>query len=246
MLTAGENAPHGVWWDEETEERVRIDIWIDFADPWGYLNLRCLRGALRRLCFADEVEVVAHPFFSDPQEGIEPEKPWIVHLVENEGYEPSEAIAVLEGLEVLGKAEGIRYDFGRLIVSSTSGAHRVLMAARDHDMDEETTNGIDTTVLNLAEGLFHARFEKGKDLSARDVLSEISRTHGLSTQETLAALTDENYASCVWSEAQMAMHMGLDATPTVLVNNTFAIRGAQTVESFVNVLTTAYAAAEEL
>ena len=58
----------------------------------------------------------------------------------------------------------------------------------------------------------------------------------------LAALAvgDEEWASRVYSDYQMAMHMGVASVPTYVLDGQFLVDGHQTVTAFSNILATAW------
>jgi len=54
------------------------------------------------------------------------------------------------------------------------------------------------------------------------------------------ALGEEEWASKVYSDYQMALHMGVTAVPTYVLNSQFLVDGHQTVTAFSNILATAW------
>ena len=58
----------------------------------------------------------------------------------------------------------------------------------------------------------------------------------------LAALAvgDEEWASRVYSDYQMAMHMGVASVPTYVMDSHFLVDGHQTTTAFTNILATAW------
>ncbi|QWW18733.1 DsbA family protein [Schaalia sp. 19OD2882] len=220
---------------------MRIDMWVDLGCPWSHLGFRHLRTALTQVDFGGEAEVLVHPYFLEPDLDRTLKEPWIQHLMDSEGMELEQALAHTTRLSDLGAAEGIRYDFARLVVAPTVSAHRTIAAARDLDMEGEATEGADTHVLRLTDALFRARFEMGLDLSDPDVLVGCAQDVGIDAEHVIPALGDEARASQVWSDFQMAMHMGVDAVPTLLLDDTFVVQGMQPTTALVNALTTAHA-----
>ena len=53
-------------------------------------------------------------------------------------------------------------------------------------------------------------------------------------------LATEEWASRVYSDYQMAMHMGVTSVPTYVMDSQFLVDGHQTVTAFSNILATAW------
>ncbi len=220
---------------------MHIDLWFDVTCPWSYLGIRHWRQALSSFDHRDEVEIALHAFFLDPELDSAREEPRRVYLM-NEGeltYE--EAVALDERLEKLGRAEGVVFDFEKLIVAPSSYAHRVINAARIEDYDRDTLNGPDSMQLKLAEALGRAHFEMALDISNSDVVIGCAQDLGLDAQFVLDALTDPHTASDVFSDFQIGVQMGIDRVPTALIDRKFVVQDHQTVPALGNILATAWA-----
>jgi len=219
---------------------MHIDVWTDVACPWCYLGIRHLRTALADFEHADEVEVVAHAYFLDPELSERSELSEVEYLMAHKGITREQVDRAHERLTSLGSAEGFTFDFDHLVVVPTSNAHRVVAAAREYDLAAGTETGADTTQLRLLEALDRAHFEMGLDISDADVLIGCAQDIGMEAEDVVAALADEQRASEVFSDYQIAVQMGIDSVPTLLVDRTFVVQGAQPVTALANALTTAW------
>lgn len=219
---------------------MHIDVWTDVACPWCYLGIRHLRSALAAFEHAEEVEVVAHAYFLDPELSERSELSEVEYLMEHKGITREEVDQAHERLSSLGSAEGFTFDFDHLVVVPTSNAHRVVAAAREHDLAAGTETGADTTQLRLLEAIDRAHFELGLDIADADVLIGCAQDVGMEAEDVVAALADEQRASEVFSDYQIAVQMGIDSVPTLLVDRTFVVQGAQPVTALANALGTAW------
>ena len=129
---------------------MRIDMWLDTCDPWSYLGLRHLRTAVSRCEHGTEIEVYLHAYLLDPDLEAALDKPRIVALVESGAASLEEVREADERMRALGAREGIRFDFDSLIIAPTSRAHRVIAAAHDADIDNDTVAGPDSLHLKVA------------------------------------------------------------------------------------------------
>ena len=219
---------------------MRIDMWLDTCDPWSYLGLRHLRTAMSRCEHGTEMEVYLHAYLLDPDLEAALDKPRIVALVESGAANLEEVNEADERMRALGAREGIRFDFGSLIIAPTSRAHRVIAAAHDADIDNDTVAGPDSLHLKVAEAIMRSHFEMGLDISHPEVLIGCAQDIGMPPDLAALAVGDEEWASRVYSDYQMAMHMGVASVPTYVMDSQFLVDGHQTVTAFSNILATAW------
>ena len=219
---------------------MRIDMWLDTCDPWSYLGLRHLRAALEEFEHRDEVEVYLHAFLLDPELEAPVDKPRVVALVESGAATLDEVRESDERMQALGAREGIRFDFDNLIIAPTSRAHRVIAAAHDADIDADTVAGPSSLQLKVAEAIMRAHFEMGLDISHPEVLIGCAQDIGMEPELAALAVGDEEWASRVYSDFQVAMHMGVAAVPTYVFDAHYLVDGHQTITAFTNILATAW------
>ena len=213
---------------------MRIDMWLDTCDPWSYLGLRHLRAALGEFEHRDEVEVYLHAFLLDPELDGPVDKPRVVALVESGAATLEEVRESDERMRSLGVREGIRFDFDKLIIAPTSRAHRVIAAAHDADIDADTVAGPSSLQLKVAEAIMRAHFEMGLDISHPEVLIGCAQDIGMEPELAALAVGDEEWASRVYSDFQVAMHMGVAAVPTYVFDAHYLVDGHQTITAFTN------------
>lgn len=219
---------------------MRIDMWLDTCDPWSYLGLRHLRAALEEFEHRDEAEVYLHAFLLDPELDGPVDKPRVVALVESGSATLEEVRESDERMQALGAREGIRFDFDKLIIAPTSRAHRVIAAAHDADIDADTVAGPSSLQLKVAEAIMRAHFEMGLDISHPEVLIGCAQDIGMEPELAALAVGDEEWASRVYSDFQVAMHMGVAAVPTYVFDAHYLVDGHQTITAFTNILATAW------
>ena len=168
------------------------------------------------------------------------DKPRVVALVESGAATLEEVHESDERMQALGAREGIRFDFDKLIIAPTSRAHRVIAAAHDADIDSDTVAGPSSLQLKVAEVIMRAHFEMGLDISHPEVLIGCAQDIGMPPELAGDALGDEEWASRVYSDFQVAMHMGVTAVPTYVFDAQFLVDGHQTITAFTNILATAW------
>jgi len=219
---------------------MHIDVWADVACPWCYLGIRHLRRALAEFEHADQVEVVLHAYFLDPELSETLEMPEAEYLMEHRGIERAEVDRIHQRLVDAGRQEGVVFDFDRLVVAPTSNAHRIIAAARENDLAAGTESGPDTIQLRLAEAVDRAHFEQGLDVADANVLIGCAQDIGMEATDVVSALADESRASEVFSDYQIAVQMGVDSVPTFLIDRQFVVQGCQSAVALGNALVTAW------
>ncbi len=219
---------------------MHIDLWIDVTCPWCYLSVRHLRAALAAFEYRDEVEVVPRAFFLDPDLSESWEKSHAHYLTNVKGVDFDEVTRLYERLDHLGRSEGVVFDFDRCVVAPTSHAHRAIAAARDIDFSRDTVTGPDTATLKLLETIGRAHCEMGLDISDPDILTGCAQDIGIASHDIIGALADESRAAEIFSDYQIALHMGIDQVPTFLIDEQFVIQGLQPTIALTNVLSTAW------
>ena len=199
---------------------LKIDVIADVVCPWSFLGKRRLDRALAS--YSGPVAIVWHPFQLNPElpaEGVDFDS----YLSERFGSRRQVA-AGLTQLEALGAENGIRFNFAKLRrVPNTLNAHRLMLLGRDHSLQSE-----------LAEALFRAFFEQGRDIGDAAVLTELAVDLGLSAEAVGEALNDETSLKIVAAEEAQARQMGFVATPNYLFNRRVLLPGAAEVDTLLD------------
>ena len=196
--------------------KVSIDVVSDVICPWCFLGKRRLDKALAALDGL-EVEVAWRPFMLDPtipKEG----KSRHDYMVLKFGEERLKTIH--DPLIAAGKEDGVPYRFEAITrTPNTLDAHRVMrwahVAGKQHD---------------LAERLFMAYWNEGKDVGDREVLASEAAAAGLDGARIATGLATDLDAEKVMGEIAMAGRMGVTGVPTFILGRKYGVVGAQSAE----------------
>jgi predicted DsbA family dithiol-disulfide isomerase len=204
---------------------LKIDFVSDVSCPWCVIGLRSLEQALDLL--GDEVTADIHfePFELNPdmpaggQDIVE-------HLVQKYGSTPEQIEQAQEGLQARGTELGFTFDMTkRSRIYNTFDAHRLLHWAR-----------IEGRQHALKRALFAAYFTEGRDPSDHDVLIDVTTQVGLDRARAREILSSDLYASEVRERAHFYHEHGIQAVPSVIVNNEYLIQGGQPTAVFEQLL----------
>jgi len=84
--------------------------------------------------------------------------------------------------------------------------------------------------------LFHKVYAEGQDPSQWDVLRSVAKEVGLNADEMETVVESGKYTDEVAGQVQQAYQIGVSGVPTYVINNRYAIVGAQPYEVFKNAL----------
>jgi predicted DsbA family dithiol-disulfide isomerase len=84
--------------------------------------------------------------------------------------------------------------------------------------------------------LFHKVYAEGQDPSQWDVLRSTAEEVGLNADEMQAEVESEKYLANVADQVRWAYQIGVTGVPTYVINDRFAVVGAQPYEVFKNAL----------
>ena len=209
---------------------VKIDIVSDVVCPWCYLGKARLEAALRDL---PDIEADVHwrPYMLDPsipRTGVD--RKAYMEAKFGTGPQLGEAHA---RLEALGGEVGINYDFSAIKVSpNTMNAHRLIRWAA------QAGPGIQNKAVDL---LFRAYFEEGKDIGAADVLTDIARESGMDPAIVETLLPTDAEEAGVIGEIAQAKQLGVTGVPCFIINQKYAVSGAQTPDILADAIRNAVA-----
>jgi predicted DsbA family dithiol-disulfide isomerase len=204
---------------------VRIDIWSDVICPWCFLGKRRFERAAAALPWGDELEVRWRAFQLDPTAGPEPGD--LRAAIEHK-YGAGAFDGMTARLTALGAAEGIDYRFDRALRVGTLDAHRLLAWA--WEAGGPVGQGA------LAEGLFRAYFEQGANVADHHTLTSLVAAAGLEAGAAGEVLTSGAYRSEVAEDLRGAIERQVTGVPAFVIEDRFAIPGAQDVDTIVAVL----------
>jgi predicted DsbA family dithiol-disulfide isomerase len=200
---------------------LKIDFVSDVSCPWCVIGLRSLEQALERIGSDTGADIHFQPFELNPQ--MPPEGQDIAeHLAQKYGSTREQLLRNQEAIRARGAELGFTFDMGkRSRVYNTFDAHRLLHWAELEGRQRE-----------LKRALFAAYFTDGRDPSDREVLIELATQAGLDPVRAREVLALDLYADEVRERERFYGERGIQAVPSVIVNDQYLIQGGQPVEVF--------------
>src|SRR5699024_242401 len=118
--------------------------------------------------------------------------------------------------------------------ANTFNAHRLSHLAAKHQLQDEAE-----------ERLFRAYFTEGKDINNEETLVKLGIEIGIPETEIREMLQGERYSTEVKDDIAKARQVGVQGVPFFVLNDKYAVSGAQPAEVFADALQKAYAEYEK-
>jgi predicted DsbA family dithiol-disulfide isomerase len=193
---------------------VAIDLFTDIVCPWCFLGNERLE---RVLADSGQAATVSHhPFLLDPH--TPPEGKDIPAMLRQKyRVDPKQ---VWGRLEAEARKSGIEVDLSKVRYAyPTLRAHTLIRLA--------AAKG---TQRALVRDLFRANFLEARNIGDLDVLTEIALRHGFLADEVAGLLADERELAATRADAAQAAESGITGVPFYVLDQRYAISGAQQEE----------------
>lgn len=198
---------------------LKIDFVSDVVCPWCAIGLASLERALARLQGELSVDLHIRPFELNPQMAPEGE-PIDEHLTRKYGGPPERFAASRAALQERGEAVG--FHFGpRTRIWNTFDAHRLLHEA-----------GLQGQALALKRALLQAYHGEGRNPSDPEVLVAVAASVGMDPDAARALLASDRHAQAVRDEEARWQGLGIQAVPSVILQDRHLLQGGQPPEVY--------------
>jgi predicted DsbA family dithiol-disulfide isomerase len=192
---------------------MKIEVFSDLVCPWCFIGKRRLDAVLASPA-GEGIDVVwrAYQLYPGiPEEGM-PRDEFMKLRFGRSGPASGRS-----RIEEEARGAGIDMDFRRIErMPNTFKGHRLLHHARSAGVQHE-----------LADTLFRAYFEEGRDVGDDDVLIDAAAACGMDRQGTREFLAGDSSTDAVNDELSRAANVGVTGVPCFILAGAFAIPGAQ-------------------
>jgi predicted DsbA family dithiol-disulfide isomerase len=199
---------------------ISVDVISDVVCPWCFLGLRRLEQAIDALPDT-KVAVRWRPYQLDPTippQGVDRKAYMLGKFGSEDRIRP-----IHDRLAEMGRAAGIAFDFDAIAVApNTLNAHRVLRWAGAESDDLQH---------RLQKRLMSDYFEHGRNIGDPAVLAEAASDLGMDGSVVATLLATDADADAVRTEMETAQRMGVTGVPCFLLEERYALMGAQDVET---------------
>jgi len=201
---------------------VNVSVISDNICPWCYVGKRRLESAISKLNPA-KVKVNVHwrPFQLDPSLTNKS-----VDKIERYRSKFGPRVdSIMRSMAETGKSVGINFSYGGAIGNSIN-SHRLTRYVQRHHPDREN---------DIINALFSAYFENEKDIADIGVLADIAKSIGLDRDAIFKFLQGDELRDEVLHEIEEAYDMNVSGVPYFIIDNQYALSGAQEPSAFLSV-----------
>lgn len=203
---------------------LKIDVVSDVVCPWCYIGKRRLEKAVTQLKDNYTFEINYLPFQLAPEipvEGENSKERLIAKFGSEERYHQ-----ILQQVSGVAAGEGLNFDLENQEVSpNTHGLHRLVWFAQQEGKQ-----------LEMVEALFKAYFEDRINLAVTENVVALAESIGLDTAKAREILTSDLGTTEVGQLLYQNRLMGISGVPYYIINDKYAVSGAQPTELFLEAL----------
>ena len=204
---------------------MKVDIWSDVVCPWCYVGKRRFENAVAASGL--DVEVTYHSFELDPSAPVGGGHRTVDWLAARYGG-PERVAAMQAQVRELGLAEGLDLQLDQTYYVNTVDAHRLLHLALEtggHELQGR-----------LNDAFLDANFTRVLDLSDHATLRQVAVASGLDGPAVDDVLASDRYRDAVRDDIEQARAYGATGVPFFVLDEAYAVSGAQSTEVFADVL----------
>jgi|SRR6185437_9995516 len=125
----------------------------------------------------------------------------------------------------IAKEVGLDFHTKNTVVANSFNAHRLIQLARTKGLGNE-----------VEEALFKAYFMEGKNIDDEETLVKTGVSIGLEESKVKEIFNSDAFAKEVKQDEMQAQSIGINGVPFFVLNNKYAVSGAQSPETFLDVL----------
>ena len=218
---------------------MRVEVVSDLVCPWCYIGKRRFDNALAQVASqratplgSPAVTITYRAYQLDPgaPQDTAPEPVREVYARKFGGL--ARADEILANVTAVARDEGITFNMHDAVRANTMRAHRLLKLVE-----------LEAPLLQAAvnESIMAAYFTEGRNIADVATLIDCAARVGFSSGATTEHLVIDNAsditARAVASDLLWAAERDITAVPTFVINDSFAVPGAQDTNTFVRLLT---------
>ena len=218
---------------------MRVEVVSDLVCPWCYIGKRRFDNALAQVAApvnSPAVTITYRAYQLDPgaPQDTAPEPVRDVYARKFGGV--ARADEILANVTAVARDEGITFNMHNAVRANTLRAHRLLKLVE-----------LEAPLLQAAvnESIMAAYFTEGRNIADVATLIDCAARAGFSSSATTEQLVGDGIsngassitARAVAADVLWAADRDITAVPTFVINDSFAVPGAQDTNTFVRLLT---------
>ena len=204
---------------------MKVNIWSDVRCPFCYIGKRKFELALEKFPHKDQVEVTWRSFQLDPALETQKDVNIYDYFSKVKGVSTAQAREMFNNVTEIAREVGLDFNLEESIVANSFKAHRLIQLAKSKGLGNE-----------IEEALFIIHFTEGKDIDDDETLLETGISVGLNKDEVKEMLDSNAFSREVKQDEEAAQTIGVRGVPFFVFNDKYAVSGAQSPDTFLQVL----------
>lgn len=207
---------------------MTITVWSDIRCPFCYIAKRKLENAISQFKHKEEVVVEWKSFELDPRLETNTKINTIDYYV-SKGAGRQQMTDLFSNATRMAKEVGITFNLNEIIVANSFKAHKLVHVAKTINKQNEAK-----------ELLLKAYFTDGENIDDANVLLKIGEDLGFSKEDLEDKLKDKSLEVRIREDQELAKEVGVSGVPFFVFNNKQALSGAQSEETFLEMIKKTY------
>ncbi|GBG04113.1 DsbA family oxidoreductase [Lactobacillus rodentium] len=208
---------------------MEIKYWSDIACPFCYIGSTRMKRAMKEIGIYDNTKLELKSFELNPMEAKHAHQgDYINHFTGGNPAMADQAKQQMAYISQMAAGEGLEFHLDKVVPTNTMDAHRLIKLAESKNNPELTER-----VINR---FYKVYFTDGESIADRKVLLKAAVEAGLDQAEVTELLDSDKYENEVRLDEIEAHQSGVQGAPFFVINNKYAISGAQPYEVFLEAL----------
>ncbi|NHN32831.1 DsbA family oxidoreductase [Paenibacillus agricola] len=208
---------------------MKVEVWTDIICPFCYIGKRRFEAGLEKLAHPESVEIVYRSFELDPHMQVNPSDDVAGLAAAKQGSTREHMKALQDDISRRAEQDGLKFNYDKAKPTNTFNAHRLLQYAMQFGKADD-----------LLERLYRAYFTDSLYLDDLNTLVDLAVQSGLDAEDTTAMLASDRFRDVVMADEWAAKRAGIRGVPYFVINDKYAISGAQPAEVFAEALEQAW------
>ncbi|MBP6117411.1 MAG: DsbA family oxidoreductase [Neisseriaceae bacterium] len=206
---------------------MQVQVWSDFACPYCYIGQHNLAQGMAKLNEVQrgQIQLIHRSFELAPEALVDNPQSKYEQLAQKYTVSIERAKAMGRQATSMAESVGLSMDYDKVIMTNTFAAHQLAHFA--------AAEGKGTA---MQRALFEAHFVTGKHIGDEAVLQTLAEAQGLSPKRVAEVLANNVYAAAVRDDEALAQRLQISSVPFVVLDNRYAISGAQSADYFAEAL----------
>ncbi|MFC4354890.1 DsbA family protein [Chryseomicrobium palamuruense] len=200
---------------------MEIAIWSDYVCPFCYIGKRRLEQALEDTGYASQAKLQLKAYQLDASTPEVVTESVYESLARKYGTSIEQARSMTANVTEQAKTVGLEYNFDDMKGANTARAHRLVKYA------DTEGKGYD-----LGEKLLKAHFLDGQNVNDPSLLAQLASEVGLEQKKAREVVESNQFFPEIQIDQTEAAQIGIQGVPFFVLNNKYAISGAQPIEVF--------------